>query len=152
MIRTSRKPATAILLASLVAIATYLALTARAARSTEGPSLEQLELAIASPDAGADTWMLYAQRLLQDRRFAHAAAAYQHVLETDPYSRAANIGCASALALTRDAEQLFPFLTHLLLIEPRILLDIFSRSEVSPFITQERFKTLQAQAHAQSLD
>jgi tetratricopeptide (TPR) repeat protein len=149
---SSRKPATAVLLAAFAAIAAYVALTARAARSTDGPSLEQLEIAIANPDAGSDTWMLYAQRLLQEKRFAHAAAAFQRVLETDPYSREANLGAASALALTRDSEALHTFLSHMLVVEPRLLLDFLGRPEAAPFMSEERFKLLQARSHAQSLD
>ena len=152
MIQASRKPATAILLAALVAVVAYVALTARAARSTEGPSLDQLEIAIANPDAASDTWMLYAQKLLQEKRFAHAAAAFQRVIETDPYSREANLGAASALALSRDSEALHTFLTHLLVVEPRLLLDFLDRPEAAPFMSEERFKLLQSRSHAQSLD
>ena len=152
MNQSSRKPATAILLAALVAIAAYVALTAHAARSTEGPPIEQLEVAIANPDAGSDTWMAYAQRLLHEKRFGHASAAFQRVLETDPYSREANLGAASALALSRDSEALHTFLTHLLVVEPRLLLDFLGRPEAAPFMSEERFKLLQSRSHAQSLD
>jgi len=150
--RIPQTPAATILTLALLAIAAYVAFTARAARTTEGPSLEQLELAIANPDAGSDTWMLYAQRLLQEKRYTHAAAAFQRVLENDPYSREANLGAASALALTKDRDALHAFLAHLLVIEPRLLLDFLGRPEAAPFMSEERFKLLHARSHAQSLD
>lgn len=152
MIQCSRKPATVVLLVAFALSAAYLGYAKTAARSTDGPTLAQLEVAIADPEAGAETWMLYAQRLLQEKRFAHAAMAYARVLETDPYSRAANIGCATALALEGDGDHFYTFMNAMLLIEPRLVLDVFSRPEAAPFLAQRNFKNLQAQAHVQSMD
>src|SRR5262245_6756452 len=99
MIQRSRKPAAVVLLATFVAGAAYVYSTTTDARATDGPTLAQLEVLIANPDAGAETWLLYAQRLQQSSRYAHAAIAYQRVLEADPFSRTANLQCATALAL-----------------------------------------------------
>jgi hypothetical protein len=152
MKQCSRKPATAILLGVFALSAFYLCQGKAAARSADGPTLAQLEVAIADPDAGTDTWMLYAQRLQKEKRFSHAAMAYERVLETDPYSRTANIGCATALALEGDPDRFFIFVNSLMLIEPRLILDVFGRPESAPFLTRENFKTLHAQAQVQSLD
>lgn len=43
-------------------------------------------------------------------------------------------------------------MNSMLLIEPRLVLDVFSRPEAAPFLVQKNFKTLRAQAHVQSLD
>ncbi|MBI4026962.1 MAG: hypothetical protein HY360_18400 [Verrucomicrobia bacterium] len=107
---------------------------------------------ITDPEATTETWMVYAQRLSQEKRFSHAAMAYQRVLETDPYNRIANVGCASSLALTGDPERFFAFMNHLLLIEPRLILDILGRPEATPFLAAEKFQALKTEAFAQSLD
>ena len=123
-----------------------------AASSAEGITLAQLEVLIADPEATTETWMVYAQRLSQQKRFSHAAMAYQWVLETDPYNCIANVGCASSLALTGDAARFYVFMNHLLLIEPRLILDISGRPEATPFLAAKNFQTLKAEAFAQSLD
>jgi tetratricopeptide (TPR) repeat protein len=152
MYSCSRKPAIVILAASLLAAGAYVRGTRAEADHENSSSLRELEVAIANPDAGLETWLLYAQRLQEDRRFAHAAMAYQRVLESDPYSRTANLQCALAYALAGDAAGLHAFVTHLLLIDPRLAVDILTRPETQPFQTAESFQRLLTQARAQALD
>ena len=121
-------------------------------RGTDGPTLAQLEVAVADADASAATWLLYAQRLQQAGRLAHASAAYQRVLELDPFSRTANLQCAVVLAQTGDAEQFYGFMGKLLLLDPRLTQDILGRPESQPYLTADRFQALLSQARVQSMD
>ena len=152
MIQHSRQPAAAVLLATLVAGVVYVATTTTASDPAVGPALAQLEMAIADPDASAETWLVYAQQLQQAGRSAHAIAAYQRVLETDPFSRTANLQCASVLAQTGDADRLYLFLGKLLLLDPRLTQDILGRPESQRYLTEDRFQSLLAQARVQSMD
>ena len=148
----SRKPALAVLGATILAAGAYVWTTRADARMAQGPTLAQLEVAIANPDANLETWMLYAERLLEEGQFGHAAAAFERVLEEDPCSQTANLQCAVALARTGDADQYFDFLTRLLPIEPRLTLDILGRPISRPFLAEARFDKLLHRAQAQSMD
>lgn len=152
MIQCSRKPATVILLATLLAGAVFVYNTRAESRATDGPSLAQLEVAIADADASAATWLVYAQRLQQAGRLAHATAAYQRVLELDPFSRTANLQCASVLAQLGNADRLHAFTSRLLQLDPRLTQDIFGRPETQRYLAEDRFQSLLAQARVQSMD
>ena len=152
MIQCSRKPAAAILLATLVAGGAFVYGTRAESRVTDGPTLAQLEVAIADADASAATWLLYAQRLQQAGRLAHATAAYQRVLELDPFSRTANLQCAVVLAQAGDAGRFHGFMAKLLLLDPRLTQDIFGRPETQRYLAEDRFQSLLAQARVQSMD
>jgi len=152
MIQRSRKPAAAVLLATCLTGAAYLFTTAAESRTTDGPTLTELEVAIANPDAGTELWLLYAQRLQQAGRLTHAAAAYQRVLENEPFSRTANLQCAVVLASTGNADTTYAFLNNLVSVDPRLTLDIFGRPEVQRYLSVERFQTVLAQARVQSMD
>ena len=153
MIQRSRKPAAAVLLATLVAGSIYVATTTTASHpSTTSPALAQLEVAIADPDASPETWLNYAQQLQQAGRRAHAIAAYQRVLEADPFCRTANLQCASALAQAGAADPFYGFMSKLLLLDPRMTQDIFGRPESQRYLTEDRFQSLLSQARVQSMD
>jgi len=152
MNRYSRKPAVAVMVATLLAAGSYVYNTRADVRAVQGPALAELERAIANPDAGMETWMAYADRLLQERRYAHAAAAYERVLETDPYSWTANLQCATALGQAGAADPFHDFLTRLLSREPRLALDILSRPVAQSYLRAERFQLLLQRAKAQSMD
>ncbi|MCG3149608.1 MAG: hypothetical protein PCFJNLEI_03073 [Verrucomicrobiae bacterium] len=152
MIQRSRKPAVAVLLATCVAGGAYLYTTAAESRTTDGPTLTELEVAIANPEASTELWMLYAQRLQQAGRLEHAVVAYHRVLENEPFSRTANLQCALVLAATGNAETTYAFLNHLVTVNPRLTQDIFGRPEVRRYLGAERFQTLLAQARVQSMD
>ena len=152
MIQCSRKPAAAVLLATLVAGCAYIVTTTRASHPSASPALAQLEVAIADPDASAETWLAYAQQLQQAGRRTHAIAAYQRVLEADPFCRTANLQCASALAQAGDADCFHTFMSKLLLLDPRLTQDIFGRPESQRYLTEDRFQSLLSQARVQSMD
>ena len=152
MIQCSRKPAAAILLATFVAGSGFVFGTRAESRATDGPTLAQLEVAIADADASAATWLVYAQRLQQAGRLAHATAAYQRVLELDPFSRTANLQCAVVLAQVGDADRFYGFMSQLLLLDPRLTQDIFGRPETQRYLTADRFQVLLSQARVQSMD
>ena len=152
MIQRSRKPAAAVLLATLVAGIAYVSATATAPATATGSALAQLELAITDPDASAETWLLYAQQLQQAGRRTHAIAAYQRVLEADPFSRTANLQCAIGLAQAGDADRFYDFMSKLLLLDPRLPQDIFTRPETQRYLTEDRFQSLGSQARVQSMD
>ena len=152
MIQRSRKPAAAVLLATLVAGSAYVATTSKASHPSNSPALAQLEVAITDPDASSETWLAYAQQLQQGGRRAHAIAAYQRVLEVDPFCRLANLQCASALAQAGDADRFHVFMSKLLLLDPRLTQDIFGRPESQRYLTEDRFQSLLSQARVQSMD
>lgn len=120
-------------------------------RADAGTTLTALEQAIANPDASTDVWLQYGQQLEKEKQFEQAAAAFQHVLETDPYSRTANLHCAAVLAQL-DADRLAPFLARMIELDPRLALDVFGRPEIQPHLRHARFQTLLNQARIQSLD
>jgi tetratricopeptide (TPR) repeat protein len=130
----------------------YLWATGTEGRTGHGQSLAELEQAIACPDATTDTWLRYAQCLEDARRYDHAAAAYQRVLESDPYGRVANLHCAAVLALAGDGDRLLAFLTKLTQLDPRLALDVFARPELRPFLKEARFDQAHKQAVVQSMD
>lgn len=152
MIQRSRTPALVVLLLAVLLGGAYLWVSGAESRAAPGSSLTELEQAIASPDASTDTWLRYAQCLENDRRFDHAAAAFQRVLETDPYCRIANLHYAAALARAGDADRLLTFLTKLTQLDPRLALDVFARPELQPFLKQARFDQAHKQAVVQSMD
>ncbi len=152
IIQHSRKPAALVLLATLIAGGWYLAATGTSAQATDGPSLAELELAIASPDASIETWGHYAQRLRADKRFAHAAMAYQRVLARDPYDVEANLNCGTSLAQAGDAVAYAAFVKKLILFNPRLAVDLLARPESRPFLDNDPFPTLVKEARIQAMD
>ena len=152
MIQRSRKPAAIVLLATFVAGAAIVSSTTTESRLADGPTLAQLEVAIADADASAETWLAYAQRLQQAGRLTHSIAAYQRVLELDPFSRTANLQCATVLAQAGNAGPLHAFLSKLLLVDPRLTQDILGRPEAQRYLTEDRFQSLLSQARIQSMD
>ena len=153
MIQCSRKPAVAVLAATLVAGLTVAWSSGTDRRTTAGSStLAQLARAIVADDVNADTWLEYAQRLQQEKRFANAAQAYNRVLEDDQYHHTANLQCALVLAQQGNAEPFAAFMTRLILIEPRLAEDIFGRPEAQRYLTNPRFQELVNQARVQSMD
>jgi tetratricopeptide (TPR) repeat protein len=152
IIQCSRRPAAAVLLATGLIGLVYLRVTTAESPDVEVPGLPQLEVAIADADAGLEVWQLYAQRLQQAGRLAHAAAAYQRVLEFDPFHHTANLQCAIVLAQRGDADVLYEFMSRLLLADPRLTQDILGRPVAQRYLSADRFQSLLAQARVQSMD
>lgn len=132
--------------------AAVLFMGGQSAKQGDGPSLKELELAIADPDAKPATWLQYGQRLFEEKRYAHAAAAYARVLAIDPYERQANLQSALALALAGDADAFHDFMRDLILRDPRLAENIFGRPESQTYLTAPRFVSLVKQAHVQAMD
>lgn len=152
MNQRSRTPAGLVLLLTFLLSAGYVWNTRVDGRPGQGQTLVQLEQAIANPDATTETWLHYGQCLQQERRYDHAASAYQRVLETDPYSRVANFQCVAALALLGDGDRLHAFLVKLIQLDPRLALDVFARPELQRYLKQPRFAEAHKQAIVQSMD
>ena len=146
----SRKPAAAILLATFIVGAVFV----HATRPTERQirPLQQLELAIADPEASPEVWLTYAQQLQQDGRLVPSALAYQRVLEADPFNRVANLQLALTLARLGDANRLYALMSKLLLVDPRLTQDVLNRPELQVCQSEDRFQALLGQARVQSMD
>jgi tetratricopeptide (TPR) repeat protein len=151
MIQRSRLPAIAILLIVLVTGVLFLGATRRATSADES-QLRELQLAIAQPDAKPATWMLYADKLQQLHQYPRAVLAYHRILETDPYNRQARLQCANCILALNKADDLYSFLHATILVDPKLALNIFGRSDVSPYLAETRFQNLKAEAIAQSMD
>jgi len=124
MRRYSRKPAAFILLAACLLAGVWAGRRAMVRAQAPMPSLRQLELAVTSAEASPTLWLAYAQRLQEAGRFAHAVAAYRKVLDEDPISRPARVGCAVALASDSQLPALRTFLVDLLNHDPALTLEV----------------------------
>lgn len=123
-----------------------------AASDNDARSLADLQLLIAQPDADADLWRQYALRLQEDKQFDHAAQAYERVLQFDPYDRPAKLQCASVLALAGNAERLAQFMKQVIMLDPKLAVDIFTRPEMQTYLADSRFVALSQEAKVQSMD
>jgi hypothetical protein len=113
--------------------------------------LEDLELLIAKPDVSPIVWLNYATKLQELERYPSAAQAYTKYLENDPYSRVANMGKAYCLCIS-DEEGFLVFAKGLLVIDPKLTLDILDRPEAQKFMNDGRFLELRKEASAQAMD
>ena len=152
MQRYSRKPAAAILLATLAGGAFFFYATGHDAQANNGPALEELEVMIAQPNAKSDIWNQYAQRLQEHKRFAHAAMAFRRVLEADPYNRQVRLQCATNLALAGGGDDFALFMRECILADPQLAVDIFERPEAQTYLAEDRFQALAKEARIQSMD
>lgn len=151
MLQHSRKPAALVLLAMLGIAAALLLARIGPARDTDD-SLDDLEIKIAQPDATPETWLAYAQRLQEVRRYVQAAAAYRHLLLIDPYDRQAKVQCATCLALAGNADEYLGFMREVVLTAPKLAVDLLSRSESQRYSADPRYAKIADDAKAQSMD
>jgi len=156
-----RWPAALVLVLTAAAGWAYLQTAGAKAPADGGPTLEQLELMIANPDAPAETWRRYAQRLEAVGRPAHAASAYQRYLDADPYDRETRLRCALALADAADdagppdpagQDKLLAFMQDMVLMDPKLAVDVFDRPELKLFLGDPRFQEVKTAAVIQSMD
>ena len=156
-----RLPATLVLLLTFAAGWAYLQSAGARDTGEDGPTLDQLELMIANPEAPAETWRLFAERLVAAGRHAHAATAYQRYLERDPYDRETRLRCAMALAhAASDAGQPVPteqahllaFMQDMVLVDPKLAVDVFDRPELKLHLSDPRFQQTRTAAIIQSMD
>jgi tetratricopeptide (TPR) repeat protein len=152
MTRYSRIPAAIILLASVLAGGVYLYAQARAAGAGGGGSLKELEVAIGGNDVTATTWFRYGEALQKVERYADAATAYQRALDMEPYNRDARLQRAIALALDKKADAFYACMRDLVIVDPKMAVDVFGRPEAQIYLSQPRFKVVAADAQAQSID
>ena len=151
MIQRPRIPAIATLLLVLAAGILFL-MSLRKDASAADAQLAALQQAITQPDAPAEAWIRYADKLFALGQHARAAVAYKRVLEGDPYNKQVRLQCAMSLAALGKPDDFFTFLKATLLVDPRLTLNIMGRPEVSSYLAEARFQALQKEAVAQSLD
>jgi hypothetical protein len=154
MSRHSRKPPGIILGTALGIALVYLASGAGVGPGTSRSSwtLSQLEAAIVEAGTKSEIWKLYAGQLTQHNRHADAALAYKRVLELEPYDRQAMLQCALALAAAKNNDELYVFVSHLVVTEPKVAVDILERPQFGPCLSEGRFQSLQIEARNQAMD
>ncbi|HVX86735.1 MAG TPA: tetratricopeptide repeat protein [Phycisphaerae bacterium] len=152
MVERSRGPAIAVVLVVLAGAGLFLGFVRKNGGGVNDAHLRQLQQAAARPDALPATWMAYAQALEQAAQFPRAAAAYQRVLETDPYNKTARLACASCLARAGATDPFYTFMHSTLLVDPKLTLNILGRPEAARFLPEARFQTLRKDAIAGSMD
>jgi tetratricopeptide (TPR) repeat protein len=151
MIRRSRIPA---LIALLIVFAAgiFFLRTATKDASAQAAELTRLQLIIARPDAKPGDWFEYARHLRDAEQYTRAVAAYQRVLEIDPYHHDARLQCACCYGLLGNPDDLLRFMKSSLLVDPKLTLNLYERPEIASFINDSRFKSLKNDAIAQSMD
>jgi hypothetical protein len=150
MFQRRRLPAIATLLIVLVGGGIFLGLTRE--RGGSDAELVKLQQKIAQPDAKSADWLRYADKLQRVGQLARAGAAYQRVLEGDPYNREARLSGALCLARAGNGDAFYGFMKSTLLVDPKLTLNILGRPEAGGYLGEERFVILQKDAVAQSLD
>ena len=152
IIHHRRLPAIVVLLISIGVGAIYLRTWAKAGDAGPGGTLDELARAIASGKNDALTWLAYAQRLEESNRFDHAAQAYRKVLDLESRNRAAQAGCAIALAKSENEEELLSYMQSLTFSDAKKAMEVFEQPEIRPFLSQQRFSSLSREARAQAMD
>lgn len=147
----SRLPAV-LVLATLAAAGGIYAFGIRHSGGGDAPSLAQLEVAIAAPAATGETWLQYAQRLQEQHRHAHAAAAYRKAVELLPGSTQARIGLVLSLAEANNKDALHAELTDLVYGDPKLALDLFEKKACAAHLKDPRFADLLKEARRQVMD
>jgi len=157
MVRYRRLPAALTLGVVFACGGLLILLHARSAHAAgaAGPahwSLEQLEVAIGSGSADSQTWYYYGQRLLEQKRYTGAVAAYKKSLDADPTNHEARFRCGLALAQCGADDELYAFLKDLVLSDPKLAEDVFDAPECHQPLADARFKSLAQEAHLQAMD
>lgn len=152
IMRHRRLPAAAVLVAVVAVGLIYVRSWGRGAGG-DGTALEALEKQIArGGQIDVKTWMDYAQKLMEAKRYNDAASAYKKALDKEPANRKARTGAAIALAKAQNEEEFYKFMSELTYSDPKMALDLFDRGECQAWLGQTRFKTLQHEAKAQAMD
>lgn len=121
-------------------------------QSGSSATLEQLEQQIATGSAPTEIWSAYGERLFNANQFDRAAMAYEHVIEQEPYNRAARFQCGLAWANTNNPDRLLAFVRTQLYAEPKLAAEILDRPEARQYLSDPRFAMLQKDARAQAMD
>ncbi len=113
--------------------------------------LSDLEQQIAHSDDPA-LWQQYANALYKQQRFKHAAQAYKHLLELEPYHQQAQFQIALALAQEQAEGQLYAYMHELSYEHASLANELFARSELQDYLKQARFQQLAHEASVQAVD
>ncbi len=138
--------------AASLGVMTAARLAAAAREGAGAPTLEERQRAVASPDADADAWLLYARALQQAGRGEHAAQAFARAVSLDPYLADARLGLALCLADLGDGEALMAALTDLVLSDAVLALQVLQRSELARHASLPGFGELLVEARSQAID
>jgi Tfp pilus assembly protein PilF len=150
----SRKSSGIALVLTMAAGLTALAATGQFHTGDPG-SVDQLERAIASGHGDVHTWAAYGTALQADKRFDHAAQAYQRALDLQPDpSDAQKIRFNAALCFGQagDADKFFDFFSHLTTTSPKLAVDVLERPELAPLHNDARWGPAASLARAQAAD
>jgi hypothetical protein len=120
-------------------------------------SIEALEKKITEGDRSAGTWMAYADALAKGKKFGDAAPKYKEVIKLEPGNKEAKFQCALCLARAGEAEkrfvdELYNFVTDLVLVEPKLAMEILDRPETQKYMGEDRFVALKTEAKNQAMD
>jgi hypothetical protein len=154
----SRIPAVMMLLALMAfGVGMIFARRGSANAMTKESQVAALKAAVERPNPKPEAWLAYAQALKSRNEYKSAAVAYDQVLKVDPYQRDARLGGACCRAIlgrgdTGTVESFKRFMEETIAVDPKTAKTIFERPEVLVYLEQPRFKALQQDAIAGSMD
>jgi tetratricopeptide (TPR) repeat protein len=114
--------------------------------------IASLEQKIEGGDKSAGTWLAYAEALVKAKEYGRAAAAYGEVIKADRGKKEAKFQRAICLALAGRGDELYDFLKEMVLIEPKLTMEILDRPETQKFGGEARFTALKNEARDQAMD
>ena len=152
----SRKTSGIALVVSLAAGLSALAATGQFHRGdgVKG-SLDQLERTISAGHGDVATWAAYGSALQGEKRFDHAAQAYQRALDLQPDPadvQKIRFNAALSLGQAGDPDKFFSFFTHLTTTDPKLAVDLLERPELTAMHSDARWGPAASSARAQAAD
>lgn len=114
--------------------------------------LDALEAAALAEGAAAEAWWAYAQGLAAAERDDHALQAIDRVLALAPYHEEARFQRTLLLARVGDPEPLLAWLEDLVFTHPAMAANCFARTELAPYLSDQRFRDLAEEARIQAVD
>lgn len=152
----SRKSSGIALVATLAVGLTALAATGQFHRSqSANGSIDQLERAISSGHGDVTTWAAYGAALQEQKRFDHAAQAYQRALDLQPdpgVVQKIRFNAGLSLGQAADPDKFFDFFSHLTTTDPKLAVDLLERPELAPMRKDARWGPAANAARAQAAD
>jgi len=158
MIRHPRLPALIVFVVAATLGALYLVAWGQVEKYWRGgnQTLDALRKKVeAEGKAGAvsaETWLAYADALVNAKRFADASEAYKEVISLQPGKRDPKFQCGLALAQAGASGPFYDFLKELVYSDAKVAEDLFSRPEAQPYLKDERFTSLAKEAKNQAMD
>ena len=114
--------------------------------------LHALETAALAADADAEAWWAYAAALAAAERDEHALQALDEVLERAPYHEDARRQRGLVLARAGAVEDLLAWMQELVFTHPAMADGMFKHGELAPYMDDQRFRELAAEARIQAVD